>query len=88
MYQSQLAYFDYSVGVNPIIEKLPNGRREKYRSTKKQKDGVFHHSSCYEFWLGVESCNKMTYSETVSQQAKSTRSPTYCVKIPIPSTIT
>ena len=36
MYQSQLAYFDYSVGVNPIIEKLPNGLREKW-STRASK---------------------------------------------------
>ena len=87
MYQSQLAYFDY-----PIIEKLPNGQvksgSQGYRSSKKQKDGVFHHSSCCEFCLGVESCNKMTYSETVSHLAKSTRSPTYPVKTRIPSTTT
>jgi hypothetical protein len=58
MYQPLLTYFDSSVGVNPIIEKLlTTWRRSRslgLPSTRRQTDSVFLNR----FHKGDESCEK------------------------------
>ncbi|XP_078311581.1 uncharacterized protein LOC144618784 [Crassostrea virginica] len=96
MYQPLLAYFDSSVGVNPIIDKLPNGLKEKWISrASKYKETNGQCFPPFQFFVSfvkemsrVKNDPSFSYSEIVSQQAKTARSPTYPVKTRIPSATT
>ena len=81
MYQPLLAYFDSSVGVNPIIDKLPNGLKEKWISrASRYKETNGQCFPPFQFFVSfvkemsrVKNDPSFSYSETVTGLQITTR---------------
>ncbi|XP_048755537.2 uncharacterized protein LOC125666410 [Ostrea edulis] len=96
MYQPLPAYFDSSVGVNPIIEKLPNYMKEKwvtrasrYKETNRQCFPPFKFFVDFVKEMSrVRNDPSFSYSETGNPPMKYVRSTTLASKIQIPTAAT